>query len=259
MADSTKILRPVNEVDGRSLAGALPDTPQTVISISQLRRGVARAYVVGTVHTWETAVVDDPGQPGEPMAFGQNPGQIMAILEQLDGWFCINVTPGAAPQLGPLLGARMGSSVRYYGDVYHTLTRLAPVLHHPAVRQLTTADLPLLAAAPESLRGCDPGRLLAEKMVVGAIIDGRIVAIAQNYGVSPRYGDVGVYTLPAYRGRGLASAAASWVARWLQENGRVPVWSCGEDNWASLRIAQKLGFRRDSERVYIILEKGKPA
>jgi predicted GNAT family acetyltransferase len=86
------------------------------------------------------------------------------------------------------------------------------------------------------------------------VVNGRVVAIAQNYAFSDQYGDVGVSTLPDFRGQGLATAAAALVARELQQNGRIPVWSCGEDNYASLRVAEKLGFKYDSQRTYIILE-----
>jgi len=33
----------------------------------------------------------------------------------------------------------------------------------------------------------------------------------------------------------------------------VPVWSTGEDNVASLRVARKLGFEEVGRRTYVIL------
>ncbi|MCB9444439.1 MAG: GNAT family N-acetyltransferase [Ardenticatenaceae bacterium] len=245
------------------LADTLPDLPQTVISISQLRRGLAQAYVVGDVMKWETAVIFDPGQPGEPTAFGHNAAQIADLMVGLPNWFCVNVLPEVAAELGSLLAAQMGCPVRYYGDIYHTLTTPAPHLPHSTVRRLTMVDLPLLQAAPASIRGHDPARMLAEMFAAGAVVNGRfdfaqrrrIVAIAQNYALSDRYGDIGVATLPDFRGQGLATAAAALVAQDVQANGRIPVWSCGEDNHASLRVAQKLGFVYDSRRTYIILQK----
>jgi GNAT superfamily N-acetyltransferase len=256
-------LLPLTSDQVQTLADTLPDSPQTVISISQLRRGLAQAYVVGDAADWETAVIFDPGQPGEPMAFGHNAEQIANLITALPGWLCVNVQPDVAPQLGPLLAWKMGCPVRYYGDIYHTLASPAPHFPHPAVRLLTLDDLPLLQAAPAAIRGHDPARMLAEMCVAGAVVNGhfdfaqckRIVAIAQNYALSDRYGDVGVATLPEFRGQGLATAAVALVAQELQGNGRIPVWSCGEDNHASLRVAQKLGFEYDSRRTYIILEK----
>ena len=37
----------------------------------------------------------------------------------------------------------------------------------------------------------------------------------------------------------------------IQETGRTPVWSCGEDNIASLKVAQKLGFEEVSRLTYV--------
>lgn len=246
---------PLTPGQAQTLVSTLPDSPQTVISISQLRRRLAQAYIVGDVLDWETAVIFDPGQPGEPMAFGHNAAQIADLMAALPDWFCVNVLPDVALKLGPLLAAKMGCPVRYYGDIYHIMSTPAPHRPHPAVRRLTPDDLPLLQAAPDIIRGHDPARMLAKMSAAGAVVNGRIVAIAQNYALSDRYGDVGVATLPDFRGQGLATAAAALVAQELQGNGRIPVWSCGEDNYASLRVAQKLGFEYDSRRTYIILEK----
>jgi predicted GNAT family acetyltransferase len=120
---------------------------------------------------------------------------------------------------------------------------------------LTPDDLPLLQAAPAELRGPNPEHLLQHSAAAAAIIDDKLVAIAQNYALTEGYGDIGVFTLPDWRGQGLATVAAAQVARWLQGNGRLPVWSCGEHNQASLRVAEKLGFVKNGRRVYIILQK----
>ena len=48
---------------------------------------------------------------------------------------------------------------------------------------------------------------------------------------------------------GLATASESIVARRIKDLGRIPVWSAGEDNEASLHIAAKLGFAEVSRRV----------
>ncbi|MFZ1397514.1 MAG: GNAT family N-acetyltransferase [Candidatus Promineifilaceae bacterium] len=239
------------------MATLLPDSPQTVISRAHLRWGTARAYAVGLTEVgFETAVIEDPGCPGEPMIFGHNARQIAELMPQIPNWFCVNVTPDLADELEPLLAAQMGCALRRQGDVYHILTHSQPteLLTHSDVRLLTPDDLPLLQAAPPDLRGHDPAQLLQKTAVAGAIIQGKLVAIAQNYALTERFGDIGVFTLPAWRGRGLAAAAAAWVADWLLGNGRIPVWSCGEQNEASLRVAEKVGFVENGRRVYLILQ-----
>ncbi|MCP4416601.1 MAG: GNAT family N-acetyltransferase, partial [Chloroflexi bacterium] len=237
---------------GQFLATLLPESTETVISRAHLRWGTAQAYAVGLMdHGFETAVIEDPGCPGEPMVFGENPIQIANLLPHIPDWLCVNVTTKLAPQLAPLLAKKMGYSLRQMADVYHVLTQPPPGknLAHPAVRLLTAADLPLLLAAPPELRGSDPAHLLQKTAVAAAIINNQIVAIAQNYALTEKYGDIGVFTLPSWRGHGFASAAAALVAQWLQGNDRIPVWSCGEHNQASLQVAKKLGFVENGRRV----------
>jgi GNAT superfamily N-acetyltransferase len=240
------------------LADALPDTPETVISISQLRRGMARAWVVGKVERFETAVgltavIEDLGQPGEPFAFSHDPQQIADLLPHIPDWFCVNVSQEIAPTLTNLLESKLDCSIRMLEDVYHTLTQPPPPIHHPQVRLLTPADLSLLENAPEELQGTNPRRTLLEMAIAGAIVDGRLVAIAQNYARSDTYGEIGVYTLPEWRKAGLATTVTAVVARYIQSLGLIPVWSCGASNHASLRVAQKLGFTEVSRRVYLIV------
>jgi GNAT superfamily N-acetyltransferase len=253
--DSFQIL---DKPQSRLLAEHLPDSPQTVISRAHLLWGTAQAYAVGLTATgFETAVVEDPGCPGEPMIFGENPQQIASLMPTIPNWTCINVAMPLAPQIAPLLAENMGCQIRQMADVYHILTQPPPAkyLHHPTVRLLTLDDLPLLLATPLELRGDDPVHLLQKTAVADAIIDNQIVATAQNYALTETYGDVAVFTLPNWRGHGFATVAAARVAQWLQGNGRIPVWSCGEQNHASLQVAQKLGFVENGRRVYLILQK----
>jgi len=250
------ICEKLNAAECRLLASLLPEGPQTVISRAHLLWGTARAYAIGLTDSgFETAVIEDPGCPGEPIIFGHNPQQIADLMPQIPNWFCVNVTPELAPELAPLLAKRMGCPMRQQGDVYHTLTQPPPtnLLDHPNVHLLTSTDLPLLQAAPSELRGPDPAHLLQQTAAAGAILNNQFVAIAQNYALTEKYGDIGVFTLPDWREHGFASAAAAQVAQWLQANGRIPVWSCGEHNQASLRVAAKLGFVENGRRVYLIL------
>ena len=183
--------------------------------------------------------------------------QIAALLPHIPDWFCVNVMPAMAEKLAPLLSQKMASKLRQLEDVYHILQQSPPaeLLAQPQVRLLMPDDLPLLQAAPPELRGYDPEKLVYKTAAAGAIIDNQLVAIAQNYALTEGYGDIGVFTLPEWRGRGFAAAATAQVARWLQGNGRIPVWSCGAHNQASLRVAEKVGFVENGRRVYLILEK----
>lgn len=250
--------QPLDLAACRVLADALGDTPETVIAAHALRRGLCRAYVAGQPAGFDGAVVQADFAPTEPTGFGSDPHVLWRLLRAVEGWDCVDVDAAGAPALGEIIQREMGVGVRYYGDIYYTLTRPAARFYHLLVRRLTLADLTLLEAAPRELQGAgfgSPRGLLTEGVVAGAVVEGRVVAIAHTSSYSERHADVGVFTHPGWRGRGLATAAAALVVRQVQAAGRTPVWSAGEDNFASLRVAHKLGFVEVSRRTYVILER----
>ena len=238
-----------------ALAEALDDTPETVISVHQLRRGLCRAYVAGDPAQFDGAIIQGDSCPTEPMGFGSDPEILWRLLKSVEGWDCVNVVPECANSLGEIIEQETGSHVRYYGDVYHILSKPVIRSQNEAVRQLTLADLELLELSPTELRGDGFGttrRLLSEGIVACAIVSGNIVAIAHTNAWTNYYADIGVFTMEEWRGHGFATAAASIAAQHVQEAGQIPVWSAGEDNFASLRVAQKLGFSETTRRTYVI-------
>lgn len=183
---------------------------------------------------------------------------MLELLRPLNDWrsqrMSPNVDAGIAAPLADLAGKHLGVEVELYADIYHTLT--IPVAHVsvPGVRQLGLDDVPLLTAYRGDAKGTGFATfedLLSDGFAAGAIVEGRLVGLAHTNAVTAQYADIGVATWEEYRRRGFASAAASMVARRLQERGLVPVWSAGEDNEASLALAAKLGFREVSRRVYL--------
>jgi ribosomal protein S18 acetylase RimI-like enzyme len=239
------------------LAEALGDTPETVIAGHLLRRGLGRAYLAGELPHVAAVVRNLAFDMDELMAFGTDPVALWALLRVLDGWSCVGVVPEIAPDLGALIGDSGTRAVRFLDDLYHVAVRPVPAISHPAVRLLTAADREALErvspALPASGFGSAAG-LLAHGIAAAAIIDARIVGLAHTSAQSVRYADLSVAVLPAYRGRGLATATAALVAGRLQVQGRVPVWSASENNVASLRIAAKLGFEQVARRTYVILD-----
>jgi predicted GNAT family acetyltransferase len=121
---------------------------------------------------------------------------------------------------------------------------------------LTGEDLDLLATAPPDIRAACLGfgtfeRLLQAGAVAGAVIEGELVAVASTWAVSEKHADLAVVTAGPWRGRGLATACSGLVAAGVRRSGRVPVWSTGEDNLASLWVARKLGFEEVGRRTYV--------
>jgi hypothetical protein len=79
-----------------------------------------------------------------------------------------------------------------------------------------------------------------------AIIDSRPVSICYAAFVTERLWDVSVETLAPFRRRGLAAASFLTLAAHMAEQRKTPTWGAMLDNPASLGLAAKLGFVRDS-------------
>lgn len=255
---SSAQVRRLDPSECEGLIRALGDTAQTVIAVHQLRHSLCEAYAeVGPGR--QDAVVLRPSRPNDELVgFGTDAESLCRVLRGLSGWSCVCVEDGIARRPGPLLEAQLGRPVRYIMDIYHTLERPVVAVSHPSVRYLKRQDGDLLTAAPIAIRGACLGfgtfeRLLQDGVVAGAVIDGELVAVASTWAMSEKYADLSVVTARPWRGRGLVTACAGLVAAVIQGAGRVPVWSTGEDNLASLRVARKLGFEEVGRRTYVIV------
>ena len=237
------------------LADLLGDTPMTVISASRLKQGMCDAYIAGSLPDINAALVFDAYCPDEPCGFGTDAEALWQLLKETHGWGCINVESACAAALGARIEADRGTSIRYYGDICHALLEPVHCDSNETVRLLTLEDTVRLATAPAEVQGNGyktHEALLTNGIAAGAVVDGNIVAIAHTYAETDLHADIGVSTVEQWREKGFATAAASLVAREIQAKGKVPAWSCGEDNAASLRVAQKLGFTEVGRRTYVI-------
>ena len=240
------------------LADALGDTPETVIPVHFLRRGLADAWVAGTAPRFDGVIVQAHLLPQEPWCFGMDPSAIWGLLRPLYDWarqsFSPNVPADMACQLATFITEQADVQCRQYGDVYHTLGGRVNEFTVPEVRPLGLEDEGLLAAYrsdPREMGFATFEDLLTEGVAAGAVVGGSLVALAHTNAMTALYGDIGVATDEPWRGMDFASSAASIVAGRIQELGRTPVWSAGEGNAASLRVAAKLGFVEVSRRVYL--------
>ena len=76
-----------------------------------------------------------------------------------------------------------------------------------------------------------------------ALLDGNTVA-SWCLGVfaSGSQVELAVATMPSYRGQGYATAVAARSVAFCAEQGLTPHWHCWDDNVASWRVAEKIGF-----------------
>jgi RimJ/RimL family protein N-acetyltransferase len=255
---SSAHIRRLEPSESEALIRALGDTPQTVIAVHQLRHGLCEAYVEAGPGRHD-AVVLRPSRPSDELVgFGTDADSLCRVLRVVSDWSCVCVEGGIARRLGPILEADLGRPIRYLMDIYHTMERPVVAGSHPSVRYLTGEDLDLLMEAPPDIQAAFLGfgtfeRLLEAGIVAGAVVEGELVAVASTWAVSEKYADLAVVTAGLWRGRGLATACAGLVAAVIQRSGHVPVWSTGENNVASLRVARKLGFEEVGGRTYVIV------
>lgn len=245
----------LNVSDHSRLVAALGDTPETVIAVHLLHRNLARAYVAGQPDQFDAAIIENLAFDQDELTGFGTAGPLWDLLKRMDGWSCIEVDPSVAAELSGQIATAIGRRVRTLQDIYHVLRHPVSLPSAETVRLLTPIDSVLLERAPQELRGDGWGStraLLRDGVAAAAIVGGEVVALAHTAARSNHHADLSVATLPAWRGRGLASATAALVAREVQTFGQTPVWSTGVTNAASLRIARKLGFVAVARRTYLI-------
>lgn len=79
-----------------------------------------------------------------------------------------------------------------------------------------------------------------------------IIVEAYASSLGETHAEIGAVTREGYRGRGYAPIACAYLVRALEQRGYHAYWSCDSDNMASIRVAQKLGFRQG--KPYQVLE-----
>ena len=152
-----------------------------------------------------------------------------------------------------------------FADV-HLTPRI--VLAQPgAASQVQSLDYPmrrLVAADTSHLEGLDPELawickswggpygLARSGCSWGIFVDNRLAAVACTFFLGKSYEDIGILTVPKFRGLGLSTACANALCNDIRARGHQPSWVTSPDNPASLRVAEKLGFtvqRTDFEHV----------
>ena len=241
-----------------AVIAALGDTPETVITLHFLQKGACEVLVVGDPAQLEGLIVQTDEVPEEPSAYGNSAEAIASLLPHLSGWACINVPIDLADDLvEPVARVAEAAGVRMVDDVFHTLTKPVVIPAGSDARLLTVAETDLIRNASPALVGTSAQRVidtLEWGHVAGVERNGELVAIGHTFAVSPKHADIGVVTHPEWREQGFATAVGAVVAQAIQAEGRIPVWSAGGTNLASLRAAARLGFVETSRRVYLVPE-----
>lgn len=210
----------------------------------------------------EAIVVVDPKLPEN---------RSVSILRTGEGAVIVSVSPERAAQVGVSDGERLSAD-----DVLQRIDAAGISLNDPdhlfylpmeehanvtapeaesSTRRLTADDADafaaLAAAAPED----DLDEAFVELdhwLVFGTFVDGTLAAAASMYPwTGTRLADLGVITLPEFRGRGLARATVLAMAADALERGYEPQYRCQLDNAPSVALALASGFRRFGEWIVV--------
>jgi len=197
------------------------------------------------------------------VADGSLPDDIsLMTLETSGGGRFLTLTAAQARCLGltgvPTIGdSALRSALETAGAALHGADYLyyLPVDEQPAVRgetvhgktrQLTFSDAEAFAEFAVTVPAEDMDEASVELnhwLVFGTFADGRLVAAASMYPWrGTRFADLGVVTLPEYRGRGLAKRTVRAISARAIAEGYEPQYRCQLDNTPSASLARAAGF-----------------
>jgi RimJ/RimL family protein N-acetyltransferase len=143
----------------------------------------------------------------------------------------------------------------------YALERMPEPVALPGVqpRRLGPADLDLLQVpAWKPFRWIwvtwgSAASLLESGMIWGIEVAGQLAAAAATFFCGDRFEDLGVATLPMYQNRGLSSACTARLCQDILARGKGVSWSTSANNFASQRVAIKLGFEPvRTDQLYLI-------
>ncbi len=96
---------------------------------------------------------------------------------------------------------------------------------------------------------------LADPVVYGCFVDGKIVSVASLWNWGNRISDIGILTHPEYRGKGYAKAVCQKL---IHENNRLYIWRCETNNEVSCKLAKQLGFQKAGMIYNLTMKGGQP-
>lgn len=154
--------------------------------------------------------------------------------------FALGAPPQRRTGLRALLSAHAPLAGEYRGPAFifdeqpEPSGAAVPVAAHNA--HLLQPDFPRLTRVLDAIQPC-----------VALLRDGRAVSVCYAARTHRLAAEAGVETLPAYRGRGLATEATAGWAATVRRQGRAALYSTAWTNTASLGVARRLRLRPFAE------------
>lgn len=119
-------------------------------------------------------------------------------------------------------------------------TQYLPEAPDGMVRFLDPAALQQLSIADELKQELSSGA--EQSLIAATFVEQHPVSFCYAGAMTESLWDISIDTVPEYRRRGNAARCVAHMIRYMYMQGKRPVWQALEDNPASWRLAQKLGF-----------------
>ncbi|GEK81617.1 GNAT family N-acetyltransferase [Agrococcus baldri] len=188
----------------------------------------------------------------------------LSVLQPVDGVGVVALTAAVADELGlvdggeidrPALEAALaGAALRLHGAdhlFFFPARAHEPLLQEPVpphIRRLTEADAEAFAAFEGEASESDLDDAYVELdhwLVFGAFVGDELACAASMYPwAGSTLADLGVLTLPRFRGRGIARQTVRAMSAHALGLGYEPQYRCQLDNLASVALAQSAGLTR---------------
>ena len=133
---------------------------------------------------------------------------------------------------------------RVFLHILQDLRRL-PMASAGQVGFLDPQMLKELPIAAELLRELEMGA--EHSLIAATFVEQQPVSFCYAGSMTESFWDVSIDTLPEHRRQGYAALCATHMIRHMQVQGKQPIWAAVEENPASWRLAEKLGFVRVDE------------
>lgn len=228
--------------------------------------------------TWAEVLGCEPAdlRAGRPLLIPGSPGAVQVFLTA-DGGVIIAPPPvlelATDLHLDHLLDREIWAArlqlrpdrlATYSTTISYATRELFREHSHPFVRRLKRYDAEALVRFARILDTSENGRARHWEVggrslgvpgthLWGAYFEGRLVSVAGVRGLSREIAEVGVDTLPKYRGQGYGTAVASGATRAALTMVPLVQWSSDFGNIASGRIATHLGYRTYAHQLWLSL------
>lgn len=128
------------------------------------------------------------------------------------------------------------------------------------VRRIESGDADVVASLSKDIQwigdtfGGAQG-LARSALAWGAFVDGQLASVAVPAFIGDTFEDIGIATEEKFRGHGLSPMCAAKVVDDIRHRGRRGSWSTTPTNAASLRVAHKLGYRKQRNDFLLVAGK----